>query len=254
VGIAEKGFASVELTVVAPGGHSSMPPAQTAIGIVAAAIHALESHPMPAALDGPAALLFDRLGPEMAFTTKLALANRWILGGLIMRRLEASPTTAALVRTTTAATIVEGGIKENVLPKRARAVVNFRIKPGETVKDVLAHVENAVSDSRVQIGLLSPDAARDPSPRSSITSEAFQTIERTIRQVRPRTVVAPGLVLGGTDARHYEDLADDVYRFQPFVLGPDDPPRIHGTNERISVDVYRDCVRFYVQLLINELH
>jgi carboxypeptidase PM20D1 len=252
VGVAEKGFASVELSASSPGGHSSMPPPQTAIGIVAAAIERLETHPMPAALDGPAALLFERLGPEMTFLTKLGLANRWVLGGLIVSRLEASPTTAALVRTTTAATIFEGGVKENVLPKRARAVVNFRIKPGQTVQDVLTHVRKVVGDSRVQIGLLSPGAARDPSPVSSTTSEAFQTIERTIRQVLPRAVVAPGLVLGGTDARHYEELADDVYRFEPFVLGPDDPQRIHGTNERISVDVYRDCVRFYAQLLINE--
>jgi carboxypeptidase PM20D1 len=252
IGIAEKGFATVELTTVVPGGHSSMPPAQTAIGIVAAAIHALESHPMPAALDGPAALLFDRLGPEMPFLTRLPLANRWIFGGLIVGRLEASPTTAALVRTTTAATIFEGGVKENVLPARARAVVNFRIKPGDTVQDVLAHVASVVRDRRVRVELFDAGSAHDPSPVSSTRSAAYTTIERTIRQVLPRAVVAPSVVLGATDARHYQGLAADVYRFQPYVLGPDDLPRIHGTNERIAVDVYQDCVRFYAQLLINE--
>ena len=95
---------------------------------------------MPAALDGPAALLFDRLGPEMPFWSRLPLANRWLFGGLIVGQLEKSPTTNAILRTTTAATIFEGGVKDNVLPAHARAVVNFRIKPGDTVEDVLAHV------------------------------------------------------------------------------------------------------------------
>ena len=224
VGIAEKGFASVELAAVVTGGHSSMPPAQTAVGVVAAAIHALESHPMPAALDGPAALLFDWLGPEMPFLMRLPLANRWLFGALIVRQLEATPTTAAILRTTTAATIFEGGVKDNVLPARARAVVNFRIKPGNSVGAVLDHVKKVIGDRRVRIELLASSTARDPSPVSRTGSEGFETIARTIRQVLPRAVVAPSLVLAATDTRHYEDLADDVYRFLPYIVGPEDTP------------------------------
>jgi carboxypeptidase PM20D1 len=252
IGIAEKGYASVELSTVSPGGHSSMPPPETAIGIVAAAVHAVESHPMPASLDGPAALLFDYLGPEMPFATRMALANRWLFGGLIVRQLTGSPPTNAVVRTTTAATLFAGGVKENVLPAQARAVINFRIKPGDSVESIMAHVREVVGDERVKISLLAPDSVRAPSIVSSVTSSGFATIDRTIRQVFPGTLVAPSLVVAGTDSRLYQDVADDVYRFQPFVLGPDDTKRIHGANERVAVDGYRDCVRFYVQLLINE--
>lgn len=252
IGIAEKGYASLELSTVSPGGHSSMPPPDTAIGIVAAAVHAVESHPMPASLDGPAALLFDHLGPEMPFATRMALANRWLFGGLIVRQLTGSPPTNAVVRTTTAATLFAGGVKENVLPAQARAVINFRIKPGDSVESIMAHVTEVVSDQRVKIALLAPDSVRAPSTMSSITSTAYKTIDRTIRQVFPGTLVAPSLVVAGTDSRLYQDVADDVYRFQPFVLRPEDTKRIHGTNERIAVESYRDCVRFYVQLLINE--
>jgi carboxypeptidase PM20D1 len=252
IGIAEKGYASVELRAISPGGHSSMPPPQTAAGIVAAAVVALESHPMPAALDGPVARLFDHLAPEMPLWSRLPLVNRWLFNGLIVRQLEKSPTTNATVRTTTAATIIEGGVKDNVLPASARAVVNFRIKPGDTVNDVLTHVKKVVADGRVEIKLLEPGAGQEPSPQSSASAAGFRTVERTIRQVTPDSVVAPALVIGATDTRHYQDLADDVYRFLPFVLQPDDLRRIHGTDERISVEGYRDCVRFYVQLLINE--
>jgi carboxypeptidase PM20D1 len=252
IGISEKGYASFELSAVSTGGHSSMPPPQTAIGIVAAAVHAVESHPMPAALDGAAALLFDRLGPEMPFSTKMALANRWLFGGLIVRQLTGSPTTNAAIRTTAAATIFSAGVKDNVLPVQARAVINFRIKPGDSVESILAHVKNVVGDERVKIRLVSADSPHASSAVSSVTSAGFATIDRTIRQVFPGTLVAPSLVVAATDSRLYVDIADDVYRFQPFVLGPDDTKRIHGTNERIGLETYRDCVRFYLQLLINE--
>ena len=252
VGVAEKGFASIELSAVSPGGHSSMPPPQTAIGIVAAAVKAVEDNPMPAELAGPAALLFDRLGPEMPLLLRLPLANRWLFGRLIESRLAAAPTTNALIRTTAAATIFQAGIKENVLPERARAVVNFRIKPADSVDAVLAHVKHVVNDARVQINPLDPAAAISASPESSTNSRGFTTIERTIRQVFPDAFVAPSLVVAGTDSRHYQSLARDVYRFTPMVLGQSDLARLHGTNERISVEGYRDCVRFYVQLLINE--
>ena len=116
IGIAEKGFASIELTAEASGGHSSMPPPTTAVGIIAAAVHNLEHNPMPATLDGPAALLFDHLGPEMPFPSKLAIANRWLLGRVLIAKLSGGAATNALVRTTTAATIIEGGVKDNVLP------------------------------------------------------------------------------------------------------------------------------------------
>ena len=135
-----------------------------------------------------------------------------------------------------------------------RAVVNFRIKPGNSVGDVLAHVKKVVGDRRVRIELLASSTARDPSPVSRTGSEGFETIARTIRQVLPARHRRPSLVLAATDTRHYEDLADDVYRFLPYIVGPEDTPRIHGTDERIGVRVYRDCIRFYAQLLINESH
>ncbi len=252
VGIAEKGFVSIELSAEAAGGHSSMPPPSTAVGVIAAAVHSLEKNPMPASLDGPAALLFERLGPEMPFLTRLAIANRWLFDRMIISKLSSGEATNALVRTTTAATVIEGGVKDNVLPARARAVVNFRIKPGDTIDGVVAHVKRSVADPRVTIKLLDPGGARNASPVSTTTSAGFLTIERSIRQVFPGTLVAPSLVLGATDSRAYERIADDVYRFLPYVIGPDDTSRVHGTNERISVESYRNCVRFYAQLLTNE--
>jgi carboxypeptidase PM20D1 len=187
----------------------------------------------------------------MPFSTKLAIANRWLFESIIIAKLSNAPATNALVRTTTAATIIEGGVKDNVLPAHARAVVNFRIKPDDTIDSILLHVKSVVADSRITIKLLDPQGARDASKVSSTTSRAFLTIERTIRQVFPGTLVAPSLVLAATDSRQFEKIASNVYRFMPFEIGPDDTSRVHGTNERISLESYRNCIRFYTQLLKN---
>ena len=182
----------------------------------------------------------------MPFLSKLAIANRWLFERMLIAKLSSSEATNALVRTTTAATIIEGGVKDNVLPAHARAVVNFRIKPGDTIESIVAHVKKSVADPRIKTKLLDPEGSRAASRVSSTTTPGFLSIERTIRQVFPGTLVAPSLVLGATDSRQYEGIADDVYRFLPFVIGPDDTQRIHGTDERISVESYRNCIRFYL--------
>ncbi|HYR96476.1 MAG TPA: M20 family peptidase [Candidatus Binatus sp.] len=250
IGIAEKGYLSVELTVASEGGHSSTPPRETAVGILSAAIHALEQHPARAELVGPARRLFEFIGPETGFATRLALANLWLFGPLVRSRLAASPASDALIRTTTAPTMLEGSVKENVLPARARGVVNFRIRPGETVASVLEHVRTTVADARVRIAALGPTMS-EPSPESHVDSSGFAAVARTIRQVFPGAVVAPSLVLGATDSRHYAALSADVYRFLPFRVRPDDMRRPHGIDERIGVEDYRDAVRFYTQLIRN---
>src|SRR6266566_6416457 len=144
VGIAEKGYMSVELTVHVPGGHSSMPPPETAVGMLSAAIDRLQRQQLRAAIRGPTAQMLDYLGPELPFFGRLALANRWLFGGLIARRLAATPQGNAMLRTTTAPTIFQGGVKDNVLPSTARAVVNFRILPGDSSATVLRHVRRAI--------------------------------------------------------------------------------------------------------------
>ena len=250
IGIAEKGYASLELTVQGAGGHSSQPPPQTAIGILGAAVARLEQHPFPARLDGPTSKMFDHVGPEMAWPWRVVFGNRWLFGPLVKARLSKVPATNAAIRTTTATTMIEGGVKNNVLPTSARAVVNFRLLPGESVEGVARRVRETVADARVAVQVL-PLSLSEPSPVSSTTSDGYRTLARTIRQVLPEAVVAPYVVIGATDARHYAALADDVYRFAALELGPDDRSRIHGLNERIAVDGYARIVAFYYQLLRN---
>ena len=250
VGVAEKGSVSVELVAEVVGGHSSMPPPQTSVGILSAAVGRLEEGQMPASVGGVTRQLLETVGPEMPFGKRLLMANLWLFGPLVARALTASPGTNAGVRTTAAATIFEAGFKENVLPGRARAVVNFRILPGDSVEGVLARVREVVRDPRVKVNRLGAFAS-EPSPVSDTNAAGFKIIERTIRQVFPEVLVAPALVLAATDSRHFVGLTKNVYRFSPIRLRPDDVERVHGLNERISVRDYAGCVRFYHQLIRN---
>lgn len=252
VGIAEKGFLSVALTVEAEPGHSSVPPTHTAIGILSMAVTRLEQNQLPANVNGVPGQMFDYVGPEMGLGMKLVFANRWLFGPLVERQLSASAGTNATIRTTTAVTMIDGGVKDNVLPSRATAIVNFRILPGSSVEEVMAHVRRVVGDNRVKIERYGDDF-NEPSGVSNIHSDEFNLIQRTVRETFPTAVVAPALVVGATDSRHYGRLTESIYRFLPNRFNNDDITRLHGLNERISIENYRQGIRFYYQLISSSL-
>jgi carboxypeptidase PM20D1 len=250
VGIAEKGFVTIELTARTAGGHSSLPPAQSAVGIVSAAVARLEQNPMPARLDGATRQMFDRVGPEFPILQRTLFANLWLTRPLLVRRLQQTPATNAMVRTTAAATIFQAGTKDNVLPTQARAALNFRILPADSIRTVIEHVTRVVDDDRIEI-TVAGRFSTEPSRASPVDSDAFRILERTIRSVVSHAVVAPYLVVVVTDARHYADLSENVFRFLPLRLNSDGLKRMHGINERVEVRDYEAAVRTYRQLLIN---
>lgn len=248
VGVQEKGYASIDLIARADGGHSSTPPRTTAIGILAQAITRLEEDPFPVRMDGGGLTLLDYLAPEMPFGQRAPLTNRWLFDPLLARLLSASPETDAMLRTTTAATIARAGVKDNVLPVDATATVNFRIIPGETVESVIERVRTVVDDDRIELRLR--DGARDPSPRSDFEGPEFRMLAATIRSSADGPVhVAPYLVMGGTDAKHYADRSDAVFRFLAAQLEEGDLVRIHGTNERLSVRSLAQSIHFFERLI-----
>jgi len=249
VGIAEKGYVSIELSVEAKGGHSSMPPKQTAIGILSTAINKLEKNQFPAKVTEPIRKMLEYLGPEQSFSNKAIFANLWLFSGLVKRKFSSLPVTNALIRTTTAPTMIEGSDKENILPTEASAVVNFRIIPGESIDEVINHVRNTIDDPRITLKPLNLQI--EPSVISDVKSTIFRLIQRTIHEIFPDVLVTPWLVVGATDSRYYAELTNNIYRFIPIRIGPEDASRFHGLNERISISDYENCVRFFTQLIRN---
>ena len=247
IGIAEKGYMTVELAVEQDGGHSSRPPATTGLGILGRAVSRLESNQRPAAIRGAVREMFATLAPEMPFSQRLSYANLWLFGARVKASMAQATTTNAMIRTTTATTMAQGSYKENILPARASMVVNFRLLPGETSAIILEHIRKTVADERVVVTVLGP--IDEPSNVSTVDSEPFRALPRTVRQLFPDVLVPPALVLGATDSRHYRDLSANIYRFAPNRMKPGDGKRVHGTNERTGVATFADMIRFYAQLL-----
>ncbi len=249
IGISEKGYLSVELSVETEGGHSSMPAKETPIGILSSAIATLEKHPMTAHISEPVQHFLDYVGPEMPFFSKLAFANQWLLKSVIIGKYEKSNSGNASVRTTTAPTIFKSGFKDNVLPAFASATINFRILPDETSDDVVAHIEKVVNDARVKIKKTA--FGNEATAVSDINSEGFKQIEKTTKQIFKNTLVAPALMVGATDEKHYTKISKNLFRFLPVIADSDDLKRIHGLNEKIAIDNFKDIIRFYRQLMLN---
>ncbi|RZK44375.1 MAG: M20/M25/M40 family metallo-hydrolase, partial [Hymenobacter sp.] len=164
VGVSEKGYLTLELAATGQGGHSSMPPALTSVGRVAAAVARLEAAPFPARLDGGVSGLLTYLAPAVPFGKRVVFANQWLFGFLIRKSLAATPSGNAALRTTTAPTMLRGGDKDNVLPIGATATVNFRLLPGDSVGQVLRRVREVVADSLVRLRVVGQ--GRDASPVS----------------------------------------------------------------------------------------
>lgn len=250
IGISEKGSTTIELTVELAGGHSSQPAPETTIDILASGVAALKEHPMPATISEPMHGFMDQVGPELGFVNKMAFANRSIFKPIIISTYEsASGAGNALVRTTTAPTIFEAGIKENVIPYHARAVVNFRIIPGQTADDVMQHVIETIDDERVKAKFYGFNT--NPSPVSPMDSEGYAMINRTIRQTFNEALTAPNLVIAATDSRHFTGVSKNIYRFVPYHINDSNIQSFHGIDERIPVEDYKDAIRFYRQLILN---
>lgn len=247
IGVAEKGFASVELTTQAEGGHSSMPTADNAIVRLAGAVDRLVANPFPARMIAPLEGTLDRTGPVMDLPMRVVLANRWLTKPLVLRTMADTPSGSAAVRTTTAPTIFMAGTKANVLPQSARAVVNHRLLPGDTVAGVVARDREVVNDARVKVTAM--PGARDPSRVSPTDGAAYAAVGRAVARIFPDALVAPSLVIAGTDARNYEPVASAIYRFLPVRSDPTELKRFHGTDERIAVADYARAIAFYDALL-----
>jgi carboxypeptidase PM20D1 len=249
IGVAEKGYLSVDLSATAAPGHSSMPPApgRGAIARLAAALADLDAHPMPAAVGGVAREMFETLAPEMHGMQRLALSNLWLFEPLVRSELGAAPATDAMLRTTTALTLAAAGNRDNVLPGRADATVNFRLLPGDDRAAVLRHVEALVRPHGVEPA--AREGGFDPSPISPTGSYSYRLLERTLREVCPDALVAPGLMIGATDSHHFLPLSANVFRFSPVRARPEDLSRFHGSNERIATANLAELVRFYHRLI-----
>ena len=110
--------------------------------------------------------------------------------------------------------MLEGSPKENVLPQSATALINYRIAPWNSSNDVMARAKSAVGTMPVTLSWVSPP--REPSKVSSTNSQGWKFVAAAVRADFPQAALAPYLVVAGTDSRSFQDISQDVYRYQPL--------------------------------------
>lgn len=249
--IAEKGYLTVTISASGSGGHSSMVQRRTAIDELAVALARLDEQPFAARVTPPVAEMARALAPEIGGARGMVLAEPELLSPLLIAELERQPQTNALVRTTKATTMIDGGVKDNVLPTAARATLNFRLLPGDTAAGVLAAVRERLRGRPVTVEA-KPGFAVDPMDASGVDTAGFRAVATSIRQVYPEVRVVPALLTAITDIRHYAGIATDLYRFNPiWVRDRLDVLRLHGVDERVAVADLAPAVRYYGVLLRN---
>jgi carboxypeptidase PM20D1 len=245
IGVGEKGYVTFELTVEKPGGHSSKPDKETAIDILAKALYKLRSMQMPIKLTAPVKEFFNRVsGSSDNFFNKLALNNLWLFKSTVQNTLSATAEGDAMQRTTIVPTILESGIRENVIPTNAKAIVNSRILTGETTREVEDFIKNAINDNRVSIKIKG-DFNTEPSSLTDINSAAFKWMETAVYQTVDDVIPVPYVMLGASDSRNYRSVSDGVINFTPLV----NSKGFHGIDERLPVKDFQRSINFFTSII-----
>jgi len=247
INIAEKGYLTLTLVASGEGGHSSNPPAISTIGRLAAALERIEANPFPPRLVAPVAAMLEAMAPHVEQPERMVFENLWLTDWLVARQMAQARSTNPYVRTTTALTMFNAGMKENVVPQRAEAKVNFRLLPGDTAEGVVAYITELIDDPQIEI---SYDQWMHVPPVATIDGSGYTAIKAAVEAVYPDALVVPSLLVATTDTRHYIDLVDNQYRFHGVQLSITQATSIHGTNEWITVDSYLKSIEVARHMLM----
>jgi carboxypeptidase PM20D1 len=244
VATAEKGYLTLEFSVSKKGGHSSMPENETAIDILMKAMTQLHDNPFPAHFDEATQGFIAHLGPEMQFPNNMAFTNQWLFKSMIIKGLDKKPTTRAMIHTTSVTTILNAGVKENVVPTMATAVANFRLLPGDSALKVVERVKEIIHDDRVTIQIKN-GTFTEGSKAASTDGIGFKKINQIVKQTFDNVVTTPFLLIGATDSRYFSAVSDNIIKFSPVI----DPVGFHTHDEQVTLDSYQHSVWFFEQLM-----
>lgn len=248
VGVGEKGHINLKMTVRGPGGHAAVPPSQTAVNGLVEVLARLAEHPMPPRIAPPIGDLLQTIAPFYKMGKAQIFSRPELAAPLIHRAFSKTPFTAAMVRTTVVPTILECGQTVGALPNAASVIFNCRTLPGDTSEDIIGYLQEFSGKYTLEFEVLLEQVA---TPLSDYSAKTFDYLATCIEMDFPDTVVVPYLTLGGTDARHYQDLSDAVFRFVPVLTSPAERAGIHGIDERLSITGLGQAIDFLTDFIID---
>ena len=247
IGIAEKGMINAQYSVKSAGGHASAPPVKTPVTTLAKACRSVIENPFKMDITMPAVKMFDTLARRSSFLYKLIFANLWCFRPVFDLICRASGGEMnALVRTTTAFTMMQGSSARNVIPTEASLVSNMRLNPSDSVAGAVEYLNKVVNDPDVTITVLE---SNEPSRISRTDCDGWEKVASAVASTWKGCVVTPYLMVQCSDSRHYGRISDKVYRFSAMDLTGEERRSIHGNNERIRIECLAKASEFYLRLL-----
>lgn len=249
VGIAEKGYINMTLSVKSSGGHASAPKPHTPVGELAKAVAQIESHPFKLHFTDPVLKMFDELGRRSTFLYRMIFANLWCFGWVLdLICKKSGGQLNALVRTTCAFTQAEGSNAANVIPPSASMTANMRLNPNDSVDSAIEYIKKTINNSNIEISISDPS---EPSRISITDCDGYRWISNAIEDTWKGCVCAPYLMVQCSDSRNYGIISDRVYRFSATDLTQEEMNSIHGNDEHIRIETIKRSVEFFIRVMKN---
>ncbi len=248
----EKTSVSVDLIAKGASGHASVPRKDNPVAHLAAAMAKIGAFETPVQFNSVTRAYFSGLAPiEDEDTSKWMRAldtsdrgdhaARWIS--------DANPVWNAMLRDTIVPTMMQAGIRQNVIPPEARGVLNIRLLPGNLVTPLLSKLQTLVNDPEIQFEV-EPNAG-ETAPSSSTSSDLYNTISRVAKERFPGAVTVPDMSTSATDSIPLRLRNVQAYGMLPFPITEADRGRMHAEDERIPVDSFRKGVDFLYAIVTN---
>ncbi len=247
IGIAEKGLVNIEYSISGGGGHASAPKPHTPVGKLSRACVRVENHPFKFRLTPPTKQMFNTVCRHSTFVYRLIFSNLWLFAPVLnLIGKKSGGQINAVARTTVAFTMMQGSQGINVIPPVATIGSNSRILPGETAEGTVERIRRIVKDKDIVIRDI---GSHNPSRVSETDCEAYERIRESALDVWSDIIVSPYLMTACSDARHWSEISDRVYRFSPMRLSPEENAMVHGNNERLPKTSIAQTVKFYLKLI-----
>lgn len=247
LGVVEKGMCNIKLSIDGNGGHSSTPKKNGPTIQLSKALIKLEKNLMKPQFTKASKEMINIMGRHSSFGLKIIFANTWLFKGLLKKIfMSASADTRALLSSTFAFTLIKGGNQTNVIPNHVEANINVRIAPFNDVDEVVKHIKKVINNDNIKIEVSDINKMYK---ECDFNLEGYNKIKNTVYKTYENVVVSPFIMLGGTDARHYNEISDCVIRFSPLIFTNEERKGIHGLDEKIKVDSLKKGLEFYENLL-----
>ena len=247
----EKTGLPLRLTARGEPGHGSMPWPDTAPNRLIRALGRLLDAERPLRVSPEIQEYFARLGSVLRGDTGRGYDDlaRSLGDGAFRRAFLAKRHQAAMLRTTFAVTMLKGSEKRNVIPPEAVADIDCRMLRGDDPEEIVRWVRGVIADDRVEVSLINPPP-KIPNA-SPPDTELYKALGEALRRRAPGVVVAPDVLVGFTDNWVFRNCGLHGYGFSPFILEEDEWHRVHGNDERISLENLREGVRCHTEMLLD---